>query len=217
MCQIASFTFNAFQENTYLLFDDTRECVIIDPGCYTAEERRQLTDFIDAQGLKPVRLINTHAHIDHVLGNWYVADRYGIGLEMHEGEVGGLEAAPLYGSTYGFQMQPSPAPTAFLAGGDTVTFGETTLQVLFTPGHSPASISLYCAQGQFVIAGDVLFRDSIGRVDLPGGDFATLIHSIETQYYPLGDDTHVFPGHGPSTTIGHERAHNPFLTGQHTL
>jgi hydroxyacylglutathione hydrolase len=211
MCEIAIFTFNPFQENTYVLFDETKECIIIDPGCYTAPERQQLQSFITERRLKPVRLINTHSHIDHILGNWFVAEEYNLKLEMHREEVAGLIAAPEYGKIYGIQMQPSPEATVFLTEADTITFGNTSLSILLTPGHSIASLSFYCEAGNFVIGGDVLFKGSIGRTDLPNGDFDTLINSIKTKLFTLADDVQVFPGHGDSTTIGEEKATNPFL------
>jgi glyoxylase-like metal-dependent hydrolase (beta-lactamase superfamily II) len=211
MCEIAIFTFNPFQENTYVLFDETKECIIIDPGCYTAPERQQLQSFITERGLKPVRLINTHSHIDHILGNWFVAEEYNLKLEMHRDEVAGLVAAPEYGKIYGIQMQASPEATVFLTEADTITFGNTSLSILLTPGHSIASLSFYCEAGNFVIGGDVLFKGSIGRTDLPNGDFDTLINSIKTKLFTLADDVQVFPGHGDSTTIGEEKATNPFL------
>ncbi len=211
MCEIAIFTFNPFQENTYVLFDETKECIIIDPGCYTEPERQQLQNFIKERGLKPVRLINTHSHIDHILGNWFVAEEYKLELEMHRDEQAGLVAAPQYGQMYGIQMQPSPQATIFLTEADKITFGNTTLDILLTPGHSIASLSFYCKEGNFVIGGDVLFKGSIGRTDLPNGDFNTLINSIKTKLFKLPDDVRVFPGHGDSTTIGEEKATNPFL------
>ncbi len=215
MALVASFTFNPFQENTYLVYDDTKECVIFDPGCYTETERTNLAEFIKANELKPVRLINTHCHIDHVFGNKFVADTYGLPLEIHKGELPVLEAVPMVSKTYGIPMaDQSPMPEKFIEEGDIITFGNSSMKALFTPGHSPASLSFYCADGNILIAGDVLFQNSIGRTDLPGGDFTTLINSIKEKYYPLGDDVKVFPGHGPSTTIGYEKANNPFLNNR---
>lgn len=213
MCEIGIFTFNAFQENTYVLYDETKECVIIDPGCSTGEEERRLVHFIEAKGLKPVRLIMTHGHVDHMLGNAFVANKYNLEVEIHEDEVPVLMMSPQIGRMYGFPVEPSPNPKPkyYIKEADTLTFGNTTLKALLTPGHSPASISFYCEASNFVIGGDVLFRQSIGRTDLPGGDFNTLINSIKTQLYPLGDDVKVFPGHGPDTTIGYEKKYNPFL------
>ncbi len=211
MAHVLTLTYNSFQENTYLIFDDTFECIIIDPGCNNEEERWDLKGKIDELGLKPVRLINTHCHIDHVFGNKFIADTYGLPLEIHRGEIPVLEAVPMICKMYGVPYSPSPDPEKFIEEGDVIAFGKTRLKTLFTPGHSPASLSFYCEEDDFVIAGDVLFQMSIGRTDLPGGDLGTLINSIRTKLFPLGDAVKVYPGHGPATTVGYEKAHNPFL------
>ena len=212
MTRVAKFTFNPFQENTYILHDETKECIIIDPGCYTDVERIQLKTYIEENKLTPVRLINTHCHIDHVFGNHFIADTYNLPLEIHKGEVPVLESVPQVCKMYGIPLpQPSPSAERFIEEGDLIKFGSSQLKTLFTPGHSPASISFYCETRQFVIAGDVLFYGSIGRTDLPGGNFNTLIASIKNQFFPLGDDVVVYPGHGEKTTIGFEKKHNPFL------
>ena len=212
MTLVAKFTFNPFQENTYVLHDASKECIIIDPGCYTEAERNQLKTFIGENNLKPVRLINTHCHIDHIFGNYFISATYGLPLEIHKGEIPVLESTPDVCRMYGIPLpQPSPAAERFIEEGEIIEFGNSQLKTLFTPGHSPASISFFCEESKFVIAGDVLFYGSIGRWDLPGGDFNTLINSIKTQYLPLGDDVVVHPGHGEDTTIGFEKAHNTFL------
>ncbi len=209
---VAILTFNPFQENTYILYDETGECAIIDPGCFENSEKLELDNFITSNALKPVRLINTHCHIDHVFGNRFVSERYGLQLEIHKGELPVLEAVPRVSEFYGIPFpEPSPMPGSFIEEGDVVAFGNTKLEVYLTPGHSPASISFFCRDGKMLIAGDVLFRESIGRTDLPGGDHPTLISSIKTKLFPLGDDVKVYPGHGPETTIGWERQNNPFL------
>lgn len=214
MTHVVRFTFNPFQENTYLLYDDTNECVIVDPGCYDAAEKQELVNFIAKNELKPVRLLNTHCHIDHVFGNKFVADTYGLQLEIHAGEVPVLDAVERVAMMYGIAYpEKSPAPGRFIEAGEEITFGNTTLKTLFTPGHSPASISFYCAAEKFVIAGDVLFERSIGRTDLPGGSMPVLLQSIREQFFPLGDEVKVYPGHGRATTVGEERKENPFLNG----
>ena len=210
--EIAIFTFNPFSENTYVLYDETKDCVIIDPGCSTEEEQEQLTGFISQQSLVPVHLVNTHCHIDHVLGNKFVSDLYGLSLTSHTGEQVVLDAQPMVSQMYGISYLRSPDIKIFLDQDDVLTFGNTTLKVLFTPGHSPASISLYNHETLQLIAGDVLFDGSIGRTDLPGGDFKTLINSIKTQFLVLDDKVVVYSGHGEITTIGKERRSNPFLT-----
>ncbi|MEL7222136.1 MAG: MBL fold metallo-hydrolase [Bacteroidota bacterium] len=212
MAQVAQMTFNPFQENTYLVYDETGECLIFDPGNSNEQEHAELKKKIETLGLRPVRLINTHCHVDHVFGNKFVADTYQLPLEIHELEVPVLAAVPQVCMMYGLpQPEPSPEPSVFLQPGEQVKFGNTTLDILFTPGHSPGSISFYSAADKFLIAGDVLFYGSIGRTDLPGGDHATLIASIKNELLPLGDDITVYPGHGPATRMGYERKNNPFL------
>ncbi len=210
---IAIFTFNDFSENTYLIYDDSGECIIFDPGCNNEEERKTLIDVIESNNLTPVKLINTHCHIDHVLGNKFVSEKYNLPLISHEGEKQVLVMQPHVSSAYGISYDPSPEITETLADGDVVKFGNTELSVLFTPGHSPASISFYCKEAGIVIGGDVLFQGSIGRTDLPGGNFDTLANSIRTKFYTLPDETVVFCGHGPSTTVGEEKKNNPFVKG----
>ena len=211
MMEVAVFTFNEFSENTYLLYDATKACIIVDPGCNTAEEQQLFSDFIETNGLKPEKLINTHCHIDQVLGNRYVFEKYGLELIAHKGEIPVLAAADISSKIYQISYDPSPEITVFLEEGEFVEFGDTRLEVLFTPGHSPASISLFHRESKQIIAGDVLFQGSIGRTDLPGGDFDTLIASIKNKLFPLGEDVIVYSGHGPSTTIGNEQKLNPFL------
>lgn len=210
--KIKSFTFNPFQENTYIVYDETKECIIIDPGCYTDKERDELRKFITNEGLKPVKLINTHCHIDHVLGNKFVSELWDLELYMHKEDLPLLENAGNIGKMYGFEdYEGSPYPKHFLAQDDRLTFGESSFKILFTPGHAPGHICLYSKENNLVIAGDVLFQGSIGRTDLPGGDHNTLINSIKTQLFPLPNETQVFCGHGPSTNIGYEKENNPFL------
>jgi hydroxyacylglutathione hydrolase len=204
-------TFNPFEENTYVISNETGECLIIDPGCYDKTERDILENFIRDAGYTPVRLINTHCHIDHILGNSFVAKTYGIGLEIHRGELPVLKAGTTVAGMYGVPYDPSPEPIKYLEEGEEFEFGNGRLKVLFTPGHSPASICFYNAEDGWVIGGDVLFYESIGRTDLPGGNYDTLISSIQQQLFTLPDQTIVYPGHGPQTTIGYEKMFNPFL------
>jgi hydroxyacylglutathione hydrolase len=211
MLHVDCITFGPFQENTYILHDATRECVIIDPGCYTPEEKKELASFVESRELTPVKLLLTHGHIDHVLGNAFVADRYKVPLEMNELDLPGMRAVPVYGQQWGIYADPSPEPSVLLKEGDVVSFGNTRLEVLFTPGHSAGSICFYNRESQIVIGGDVLFYQSIGRTDLPGGDYATLIRSIREKLLPLGPEVKVYPGHGGSTSMGYEEKHNPFL------
>jgi hydroxyacylglutathione hydrolase len=209
--QVHSITFNPFEENTYIIIAPNKDCIIIDPGCFDEKERNELIDFIKDNQLKPVRLINTHCHIDHILGNAFVATTYHLGLEIHEGEIPVLQAGMTIAGMYGIPYNPSPDPVSFLKEEEEVILDGHALKVLFTPGHSPASICLYNEKDSWVIGGDVLFYESIGRTDLPGGDFNTLINSIRTQLFTLPDNVVIYPGHGQETRIGFEKMFNPFL------
>jgi hydroxyacylglutathione hydrolase len=212
MIQIQTFTFNPFQENTCVLYDETGECVIIDPGCYDKSEKQELTSFIETNKLEVKYLLNTHCHIDHVLGNAFIKHTYKVELYIHRADEPVLRAVESYASSYGFAQYEPTLPEHFLGEGDTVKFGNTSLDVLFVPGHAPGHIAFYSKEEKFCIGGDVLFQGSIGRTDLPGGDFNTLIKSIRTKLLPLGDNVTVYPGHGGTTTIGEEKKYNPFLT-----
>lgn len=213
MIQIKSFTFNPFSENTFLLFDETNECVIIDPGCYETNEKEELRDFIKERALKPVRLVNTHCHIDHVLGVKYVAEMYDLNFEFHKKEMPIFESTEMVAQMYGIPNLDLPvAPSCFLNEVDVVEFGVSKLDIIFVPGHSPGHIAFINKDQKFAVAGDVLFYGSIGRTDLPGGDHSMLISSIKSKLLPLGDDFVIYSGHGPETNIGFERMNNPFLT-----
>lgn len=211
MIKIHSFVFGPFQENTYVLSDESNECVIIDPGCYDNGERKMLVAYISANNLKPVKLLNTHCHLDHIFGNGFVFDTYGLKPEFNNQEQRIFDAYLATADLYNLNAEPSPEPEVFLAEGDIVKFGNSDLQIVFTPGHSPGSITFYNRTQKFMIAGDVLFYGSIGRTDLPGGHYETLISSIKNKLIPMGDDFRVYSGHGPETNIGFERLNNPFL------
>lgn len=211
MVHIKQFTFNAFSENTYVLYDHTRQGVIIDPGCYERREQDALTAFIGQEKLEIKHLLNTHCHVDHVMGNAFVKRTYGVELLIHRDDEATLRAVQLYAPMYGMGGYESTEPDGFLDDGDQVSFGETTLRVLFVPGHAPGHIAFYHQEQQFCIGGDVLFQGSIGRTDLPGGNHQTLIRSITHKLFPLGDSVTVYPGHGPETTIGREKKFNPYL------
>lgn len=208
---VKQFTFNDFQENTYLFYDETKEAIIFDPGCNSESERQELLSFLKENKLDLVGLINTHCHIDHVLGNKFISDHFDLKLQAHKGEVAVLQMQEMVANMYGIAYDKSPEIEVFLDQDQEVKFGNTSLQLFFTPGHSPASLSFFDKKSKQLIAGDVLFEGSIGRTDLPGGDFDTLIASIKDNFYDLGDDVIVYPGHGPSTTIGKEKKTNPFL------
>ena len=211
MSRVISFVFNPFQENTYIITDDSGECIIIDPGCYTATEQSELVSYIDEQGLKPVGLLNTHCHVDHVLGNQFVQDKYGLELIIHKEDHQLLREASNHAKLFGFNIEPSPEPGGFLSDGDIYEFGNTKFEVIHTPGHSPGSITFFNKADQYAIVGDVIFFQSVGRTDLPGGSMDVLLQSILGKILHLGDEVRLYSGHGPQTNVGFERSNNPFL------
>ncbi len=211
MLNVKSYTFNPVQENTYVLYNDKKECCIIDPGCYFPEERNKLKTDIEKAGLKPVLLLNTHCHLDHIFGNKFVHDTWGLDLHLHEKEKPVLDNGPASAEFWQLPFENYDGPLIYIKEGEHIKLGGDELEILFTPGHSPGSVSFYHEAGGFVIGGDVLFNGSIGRTDLPGGDYHTLVNSIQTQFFTLPDDTKVYSGHGPVTTIGFEKMNNPFV------
>lgn len=211
MIKIEHFTFNPFAENTYVLSNEKDEAVIIDPGCYFTEEEKALKNYISGQNLKPVQLLNTHCHLDHVFGNNWVHKNYGLELYLHKDEQPVLEFAPSAGNMYGLGFTNYTGALHYLEEGDKIFLGNDILQVLFTPGHSPASVCFYCSAQHFIISGDVLFYESIGRFDLPGGNEQQLYKSIGEKLYLLPDETIIYPGHGEQTTVGHEKKYNPYV------
>jgi glyoxylase-like metal-dependent hydrolase (beta-lactamase superfamily II) len=211
MIKIKSFVFSPFAENTYILYDETKEAVIIDPGCNTTEERETLKRFIETESLKIVKLLNTHCHIDHVLGNQFVKRTFDVKLFIHRLDLSNLESSKLISDVYGIKPFEESIPDEFIDEGDTVTFGNSSLDILFVPGHAPGHVAFVCHPQKFTVSGDVLFRQSIGRTDFPGCNHQDLIDSIKNKMFTLGDDYVVHCGHGPETTIGYEKKHNPFL------
>lgn len=211
MLHVKSFAFNPVEENTYILYNERGQCCIIDPGCYFPEERDELKTGIEKTGLTPVLLLNTHCHLDHVFGNKFVYETWSLPLHLHEKEIPVLERAAAMGIQWQMPFDNYDGPRVYLKEGEIIKIGEEELEILFTPGHSPGSVSFYHAAGGFVIGGDVLFDGSIGRTDLPGGDYATLINSIQTKFFTLPDETKVYSGHGPVTTVGFEKMNNPFV------
>ena len=211
MLTVKAFSFNPVEENTYVLHNEKKHCCIIDPGCYFENERDELKTFIENTGLEPILLLNTHCHLDHVFGNKFVHDEWGLTLHIHQKEKQMLDLAPASGEMYQLPFENYNGELIYIKEGDKIKLGDDELEIRFTPGHSPGSVCFYSEADGFVIAGDVLFNGSIGRTDLPGGDFDTLINSIQTQLFTLPDDTKVYPGHGPMTTVGFEKMNNPFV------
>jgi hydroxyacylglutathione hydrolase len=211
MLNVIFFTFNAFEENTYLLTNEHNHCWIIDPGMYHKEETEALTTYIANHQLQPQGIINTHAHLDHIFGVNALKAKYNIPFSLHEAEKSVLRGAASAAVIFGFDFTDIPVPDSYINPNESLQLGTDTLEVRFTPGHSPGSLSFYYPKGNWVISGDVLFQSSIGRTDLPGGNHATLLQSIREQLFTLPDGTKVLSGHGPATTIGDEKQHNPFV------
>ncbi|MDR2814984.1 MAG: MBL fold metallo-hydrolase [Prevotellaceae bacterium] len=206
--KVKTFVFNSFRVNTYVAWDESGECIFIDAGCYTEREQDRVEKFVAAQNLRPVALVNTHAHVDHIVGNAFLCKRYGIDSYLHKDDFYNLSYAAEHGAMFGFELQTPPTPKAL---GDSVTFGGTQLQTLHTPGHSKGCVSLYAEQQGVAFTGDTLFKGSIGRSDLPGGDLNELMTSLHLVLMRLPDATAVMPGHGFETAIGDEKWQNPFL------
>ena len=211
MLYLKTFTFNTFQENTYLVYDDKGEAIIFDPGNSNNTENSLVKNFIEEKKLCLSRLILTHAHLDHVLGNRFISDNYGLLPEVNENDLFLIEGMMQTANLYGVPAEESPMPEKFLHEGDKIKLGDYTFECLHTPGHSPGSICFYNAQNKFAIVGDVLFYGSIGRTDLPRGNHEDLLNSIREKLFVLPDDVKIYSGHGPSTSIGFEKNNNPFF------
>ncbi len=211
MMNLAALVFNPFQENTYVLWDDTNECAIVDAGNGNPREDAVLDKFIRDRGLKPVLAVNTHGHIDHILGVGHVKETYGVPFALHGSDAFLLDTAADHARLYGMEIAAVPEIDVDLSCGTSVRFGNTTLEVIHTPGHSPGCVCLFDPENKILLTGDTLFKESIGRTDLPGGDYRQIMNSLFQKIIPLGGDVQVYPGHGPSTSIGHEVQNNPFI------
>ena len=211
MLHVHAFTFNPVQENTYIVYNNNGNAIIIDPGCYFTAEQETLQSFLTTNGLTVVQLINTHCHLDHVFGNKWAAETFNVPLYIHQEEEKMLAYAPQSGIKWGLPFDNYTGPLHFLKQNDVVYLDEDELIVLETPGHSPGSLSFYAKNEQFVIAGDALFNGSIGRTDLPFANHQQLLDSIRAQLFTLPDAVKVYSGHGRVTTIGYEKRNNPHL------
>jgi hydroxyacylglutathione hydrolase len=211
MIKIKKFVFNAFMVNSYILYDETGECVVIDAACYGPEEEEEIRKFITVNNLKLKRNLDTHCHIDHVLGNNFIAQEYGIKPEYHQNSAGFFHTLKEIGSSFGYAINHIPEARRYLEDGEIIAWGDSSLKVFYTPGHAEGSVCFYNEPQGFVITGDVLFKDTIGRTDLPSGDFNQLMTSIKTKLFTLPAETIVYPGHGPETEIGYEMENNPFI------
>ena len=211
MLHIKSFVFSPIQENTYLLYNEQKQCAIIDPGCYDDAERDQLSAFIEANGLKPVLLINTHCHLDHVFGNNFVSETYGLTALFHQKEQAVIDRLPEGGARWGVPTEAYKGKVQYIQQDELIHFGKDVFKVLETPGHSPGSVCFYHEAQDFLIGGDLIFKDGVGRTDLPGSNPLDLIKSIQTQIFPLPDTMTIYSGHGPATTWGREKKANPYI------
>ncbi|MFW6019045.1 MAG: MBL fold metallo-hydrolase [Bacteroidales bacterium] len=211
MIHLKKFIFNPLQVNTYLLYNDKGYCIIVDPANSNAQEDQQLAEFIKHKELSPVMLINTHCHVDHILGNAFVYDTWGLKPVIHEEGKGILEAAPDQAVMIGLSFRKSPAPEKYVQDGQVLELGDDQIEVRYTPGHAAGSICLVMHQEKILISGDVLFAEGVGRTDLPTGNMDLLQRSIQEKIMPLDENFTVYPGHGPSTTIGNEKMYNPFF------
>jgi glyoxylase-like metal-dependent hydrolase (beta-lactamase superfamily II) len=210
--EIKGFTFNPFFENTYIIWDEpSRECAIIDPGMSEQFEEEELKSFVKDNSLYVKYLINTHCHIDHVLGVGFVKKEYDPVHYIPEKDLLLFENAETQAQMFEVPIDKLPKPDKFLSESEKIILGIESISNLFTPGHTPGEFSLYAEDSKFCITGDVLFRESIGRTDLPGGDYDTLINSIKAKLFSLPDEVVIYPGHGEHSTIGYEKKHNPFL------
>ncbi len=212
MIKIKKFVVNPLQENSYILSDETGECIFIDPGCFYEEEQDEIREYISDNKLNPVKITNTHCHFDHIMGVEFLRNEYNVPLLAHPDDAFWIERAIDQGQMFGFDMQPVNPIDIFFGEGDKVTFGNTVLEIFHVPGHSPGHVVFYNKDNNFLIAGDVLFYGSIGRSDLPGGNHQQLITGIKSKLFLLPDETKVYCGHGPETTLGFEKTNNPFLT-----
>ena len=208
---ISRLIFNPFGVNTYVLKDNTGKCLIVDPACQFAAEETELKQFINGNNLTPVGIVNTHFHVDHIIGNTFACTAFNLKPRCHKNSKIFWETAAEYGAAFGMKIDNLIVPVDFVDEGDIITFGNASVEVLYTPGHAEGSICLVNHAERYIVAGDVLFRESIGRTDLPTGNYNTLYKSITTKLFTLPDDYTVYPGHGPETTIGFEKLNNPFL------
>lgn len=213
MIQTKTFYFNDLRECSYVLWDETKECVIIDPGCNSDSEKERLKKFIESNELLPKKLLNTHGHFDHIMGNAFVAKTWNVKTYIHPLDKPHLERTSYYSDMFGYKIDEPPLDTINIEDGETIEFGNSKIKVLFTPGHTRGGVCFYSEEegNRFAVVGDCLFAGSIGRTDLPGGDYDELMHSLLGKLVKLGEEYRVLPGHGPETTIAQELNTNPFL------
>ena len=211
MGKLKTFTFNPFQVNTYVLYDESGQCVIIDPACYEDTEKKILAEFIMKEKLEPLFVLNTHGHVDHILGNNFITKEFNIPLKTHNDSLYFIEKGKEYAQVFGFEIQDQVKPEEFLEDGGVINYGNQQLKLIYTPGHADGSLCFYHQEDGLLFCGDVLFKAGMGRTDLPTGDYDKLIKNIKEKLMVLPEDVIVYPGHGPETTIGEEKYNNPFI------
>lgn len=211
MLKIKAFTFNPLQENTYLIYNEQKQCIIVDAGCYFKEEQQKLLNYISTNNLQPMLLLNTHAHLDHVFGIAFLKQQFHIPFVIHQLDLPMLNSFPEVSVRYGLPGENPPSPDYFIDENSDLKLGDIAIKIIHTPGHSPGSLSFYLGDEKILISGDALFNQSIGRTDFPGGNHSTLVQSITAKLFVLPDETVVYSGHGPTTTIGDEKNFNPFV------
>jgi len=212
MLKLEKFVFNPFQENTYIIYSANGDCIIVDAGCYSQEERQIVDNFIEKNNLNLILLVNTHCHVDHIFGNAYFIEKYKVDLAAHKDDEFLNDSATDHALTFGLPFKDVAEITRYINDKDIIKIGNSKLEIIHVPGHSPGGVALYAAEEKFLISGDVLFNGSIGRTDLPGGNFELIINGIKKKLLTLPENTIVYPGHGDDTTIKFEKERNPFLT-----
>lgn len=211
MLSIQCFCFNPFQENTYLIYNEQKEAIIVDPGCYLKNEQATLLNFIKDNALQPILLLNTHCHLDHVFGNNFISEQFKLTAHLHPNEQPVLDRLPAAGERWGIPAPAYTGPIQYIQDDEIIVFGKDQFKVILTPGHSPGSVCFYHEKQSFMIGGDLIFKDGVGRTDLPGSNPTDLIKSITEKILPLPNETLLYSGHGPETTLGREKTANPYL------
>ena len=212
MIHVERFIVNPLQENSFVISDETGECIFVDPGFFYQEEQEEIKQYISDNHLKPVKIANTHCHFDHIMGVEFVRNEYGIPFTAHSDDAFWIDKVTEQGHMFGFEVEPVKPVDFFLRESEKVKFGNSVFEIIHVPGHSPGHVVFYNSENRVLMAGDVLFYGSIGRTDFQGGSYEALISNIKNKLFKLPDETKVYSGHGPETTIGFEKRTNPFLT-----
>jgi len=209
--EVFKFVFSPIEVNTYILADESGICAVIDCGCYNKSEFKTFTDFVEKKKFRPALLLNTHCHLDHIFGNGMFREKYGFGAYCHKDDEYNRKDSLIHASFFGLKMEMPPEPEGFIADGQEIECGSLRLKAIHVPGHAAGSLAFYYEEGRILFTGDSLFAGTIGRTDLPGGSYETLINSIKLKLFVLPPDTIIYPGHGDKSTIGDEMKSNPYF------